>query len=290
MFADVSGSSALYQQMSNGDAKAIIDHAIEVMSSETEAHHGRVIKTIGDEVMASFDCADDACQTALAIQYRCSRSPELTSLSIRIGMDFGPTLLSNNDLFGDTVNDAAYISHIARGNQILISAAMHQSLQQVFKDLSQEFDNVRLKGHNERSRIYRLEWEPPTLSQNPTTVMSIADITQTLDKNALYLTCSNKQVAIYPEQTPYIIGRDQNNSHLHISSDLASRDHCHILYRRGKYVLVEHSTNGTFVTQPHQAEIYLRREELPLAGQGSFSIGQSGQKPNAFIINYSTKN
>lgn len=289
MFADVSGSSALYKQAGNQQAKTIIDGAIALMTSETEAHNGTVVKTIGDEIMARFDCASDACQTAMAIQYKCSRSAELSNLSIRIGMDFGPTLLDKNDVFGNTVNDAAFIAHISRGTQILLSGAMVDALEQAFACLCQEFDNIQIKGHSSKSTIYRLQWEAPAQSQSETTVMSITDLTQKLNDDALILTANQQTISITPDQTPFIIGRDTDCTHLHVSVGLASRDHCHIVYRRGKYVLVDNSTNGTFVTQADQAEIYLRREELPLMSSGSFSIGQSAQQPDAQIITYNTK-
>lgn len=289
MFADVSGSSALYKQAGNQQAKAIIDGAITLMTTETLAHNGVVVKTIGDEIMARFDCASDACQTAMAIQYKCARSAELYDLSIRIGMDFGPTLLDNNDVFGNTVNDAAFIAHISRGKQILLSGAMVDALEQAFASLCQEFDSVQIKGHSSKSTIYRLQWQAPAQSQSETTVMSISALTQKLNDDALVLTSDNQTITITPDQTPFIIGRDTACTHLHVSVGLASREHCHIVYRRGKYVLVDNSTNGTFVTQANQSEIYLRREELPLMSTGSFSIGQSAQQSGVQIITYTTK-
>lgn len=289
MFADVSGSSALYKDVGNVEAKATIDHAIALMSEQTTAHRGCVVKTIGDEIMARFDCAEDACHTAMAIQHHCSRSQELANLTIRIGMDFGPTLLDRDDIFGDTVNDAAFIAHIARGNQILLSDTMRQTLRADIISLCQEFDRLQIKGHRNKTAIYRLEWEAPTQSHGATTVMSIKDITQQLNENALILVCNGESTSIPPDQTPFVIGRDQHNTHLHISAGLASRDHCHIDYRRGKFVLVDHSTNGTFVKLPNQAEIYLRREELPLMGQGSISIGQSAQQPGSQVLTFNCK-
>lgn len=289
MFADVSGSSALYKQVGNQQAKAIIDAAITLMTAETEKHQGIVVKTIGDEIMARFDCASDACQTAMAIQYKCVRAAELSNLSIRIGMDYGPTLLDKNDLFGNTVNDAAFIAHISRGKQILLSGAMVDALEQAFATLCQQFDSIQIKGHSSKSTIYRLQWEAPAQSQGETTVMSINALTQKLNENALVLTTNNQTITITPDQTPFIIGRDTDCTHLHVSVGLASRDHCHIVYRRGKYVLLDNSTNGTFVTPANQAEIYLRREELPLMTSGSFSLGQSAQQADAQIITYNAK-
>jgi adenylate cyclase len=159
MFADVSGSSALYKRVGNEEAKAIIDDAVQFMSTITIVNEGTVVKTIGDEIMARFDTADQACEAAIAIQMRCVREPNLKNLGIRIGMAFGDTLLSHNDVFGDTVNDAAFVAHIARGNQIVITQSFMDQLTRQLQQDCQLFDRVSIKGEKEKTVIYRVEWE-----------------------------------------------------------------------------------------------------------------------------------
>lgn len=55
----------------------------------------------------------------------------------------------------------------------------------------------------------------------------------------------------------------------------ASRIHATIERRRDKWVLIDHSTNGTFVTFAGERELRLHREELILRGDGIISFGQS---------------
>jgi adenylate cyclase len=106
-------------------------------------------------------------------------------------------------------------------------------------------------------------------------VMPIHDVTRFVDKFQLKLTVNEKTISLLPEQTPYQIGRDPHKAQLLIENDVASREHCHIEFRRGKYVLVDHSTNGTYVYLDDQTPIYLRREELPLQGHGYIGLGQT---------------
>lgn len=289
MFADVSGSSALYKQQGNISAKRSIDKALSLMRDITLKNNGVVVKTIGDEVMARFDTPDDACTAATAIQQYChSQASEEDSLAIRIGMDFGHTLLDGDDVFGDTVNDAAYVSQIARPNQIVITQAMVDALPAIMRLNCQEFDRVNIKGEDSKSLIYRLVWEQPatTEEQGATTVMEINHITQKINTRQLQLDFNQQVFAVTPEDVPFIIGRDHRKSHLHVDSSLASRDHCHIVLRRGKFVLVDHSTNGTYVKIPDQAEMYLRREEIPLQGEGTISIGRRAQQDKELTITY----
>jgi len=190
MFADVSGSSLLYKQQGNIVAKRNIDIALDIMRDITLENRGVVVKTIGDEVMARFSTPEDACSAATAIQRECQQTyaddPE-NELAIRIGMDFGHTLLDGDDVFGDTVNDAAYVSQIARPNQIVITQAMVDALPINLRDNCQEFDRVNIKGEDSKSLIYRLVWERPssTAEQYATTVMEINHVTQKINTRRL---------------------------------------------------------------------------------------------------------
>ena len=286
MFADVSGSSGLYKNIGNEQAKAIIDQAIEFMTALTIVHEGTRVKTIGDEIMARFNRASDACETATAIQLRCAKEPQLKDLGVRIGIAYGAALVTHNDVFGDTVNDAAYVAHIARANQIVLTQSLVDELDQTQRQDCQMFDRVNIKGEHEKTLIYRLDWERSGKNNRATQVMSLQDITRFVTNFQLSLWVQEREIQILPDITPYRIGRDPEKSQLLIESDLASRDHCHIEFRRGKYVLVDHSTNGTYVRGDDQTEFYLRREELPLQGSGIISLGHTTQQNSEWLIGY----
>jgi len=282
MFADVSGSSALYKRLGNLRAKRSVDTTIAMMSEITQEHGGTVVKTLGDEIMARFETSCQACAAAIAIQ----RAGRHTSNSLRIGLAFGPALVETDDVFGETVNDAACVAHIARANQVVLTQSVADQLTGELHQRCQEFDRIAVKGDTEHSLIYRLQWETLTQDHSATKVMSIDEISGHLSGFQLTLEVAQQTLTIHPEQTPYVIGRDPQNAHLHIESGRASRDHCHIIFRRGKFVLVDHSTNGTYVNGPEQPEIYLRREEFPLFGTGTIAIGQSAQAQDPWLIHY----
>jgi len=276
MFADVSGSSVLYKRVGNEAAKATIDDAVQFMTALTIVHEGTVVKTIGDEIMARFDLVSQACEAAIAIQQRSIKEPRLKDLGIRIGMAYGDVLITPNDVFGDRVNDAACVAHIARANQIVITQSVVDAMDTALRRDCQMFDRINIKGDTEKTLIYRLEWEHSSHDNRATMVMAIHDITRYVDKFQLELVVNDRTILLLPEQTPFQIGRDPHKSQLLIENELASREHCHIEFRRGKYVLSDHSTNGTYVYLDDQSPpIYLRREELPLQGQGFIGLGQT---------------
>lgn len=286
MFADVSGSSALYKRVGNEQAKAIIDEAVHFMTAITIVNEGTVVKTIGDEIMARFNEGYQACEAAVAIQRRCVREPHLKDLGIRIGIAYGDVLITHNDVFGDRVNDAACVAHIARANQIVITQSVVDSLGSSLKRDCQMFDRINIKGETEHTLIYRLEWENSGKDNRATMVMPIHDLASFVEKFQLMLHVDCRNILLLPEQTPYHIGRDPVKAHLLVEHELASREHCHIEFRRGKYVLVDHSTNGTYVYLEEQNPIYLRREELPLQGEGQIALGQKIDSGSTCIIRF----
>ncbi len=102
----------------------------------------------------------------------------------------------------------------------------------------------------------------------------------------LYLTYHNTIKEINPKSGDFIIGRSRQ-SNITVNSDLASRQHARIVYRKGKYVLIDQSTNGTFVKTQGGKEVYVQGEELPLSGSGFISLGKSVTVDNEHIIYFS---
>ncbi|MBN4075058.1 adenylate/guanylate cyclase domain-containing protein [Gammaproteobacteria bacterium AH-315-E17] len=291
MFADISGSSPLYKQLGDNKANFLIQKLLSMMTNITTKHHGKVIKTIGDEVMTCFDKTDSATEAAREMQDSCRKFQSNMALKLRIGIDTGGIICEHNDLFGETVNNAAYLTGIAKSGKILLSKNAFNSLNLKAQKLCYEYDNVVLKGHTLKTKIFRMHWEQKTDENfNDATVhMGIQSFTRAAKLNRLELTYQSQKYILTTDMEPFTIGRNTGISSLFISNSFVSRDHCQIIFRRGKFILCDTSTNGTYVTQNNQREIYLRREELPLTGQGIVSIGQSVRRAGDDVLGYTLK-
>ncbi|WP_144392807.1 adenylate/guanylate cyclase domain-containing protein [Pleionea sediminis] len=286
LFADVSGSSALYKSEGNAKAKARIDKILKVMVFNTRKFEGRVVKTIGDEIMACFDDSEKACKAAMAIQQEVESSEEGMQLGVRIGIGFGKTIEDSSDLFGEAVNDAAFVTGIARSSQILLTDSVIAQLPEAIRSVTQEYDQVAIKGASNHSTIHRLFWKTPSAGFSDTQVFSSKDVSDHLDESHIHLTFKNERFCLTVNDTPYVIGRSTQQVSLFIDSELVSREHCQIVYRRGKFVLIDHSTNGTYIKPDEAQEIYLRREELPLLGGGTISLGASHNSDDGVTIRF----
>lgn len=272
MFADIAGSTALYHQLGDEQANAIIHEVIDMMSDVTKKNSGKVVKTIGDEVMCHFSKADYAFTTASVIQEMLQNRPKVNGIKVkvRIGMHTGQALLrEDGDVFGDAVNVAAHVADIARGSQIITTKDTIDSLSAIFQGCCREFDRIPLKGKSEETVICEVLWEADDEMRMSTMINFIDTIPSA---KQLHLKHQEEELVINPDSPTVTLGRG-TQCDLVINSSHASRTHAKIEFRRGKFVIIDQSTNGTFVKNDDGKEVYLRREDLPLMGNGVISLG-----------------
>ncbi len=95
VFADVVGSTQLYDRFGDTKASETVAQCLDVMKDATHQYNGTVIKTIGDEVMSTFPTVEEAMGAAVMMQSRISaenREEDRIAVSIRIGCHYGPVV------------------------------------------------------------------------------------------------------------------------------------------------------------------------------------------------------
>jgi hypothetical protein len=291
MFADVAGSTAMYQNMGDDLARERISKSLDALISISKRHSGKLVKTIGDEILVYFMDPDMAMIAARAIQETMEddRTPETIGVSIRIGMQYGSAILENNDIFGDTVNVAARIASIARARQILCTKELAFLIQN--EDLinrSRPFDRLRVKGREDPIDIYLFNWEQESDVTNMATASSFTNPARHYQATTLILTCGKKKIDIPNTTTSFLVGRG-TDCELVIQGELISRYHSKLEHRRGKFIISDQSTNGTFIKNRDGLEIFLRREELALYGEGFISLGKKVDHTDIDLIHFSSE-
>ncbi len=106
------------------------------------------------------------------------------------------------------------------------------------------------------------------------------------DRQQLYLTYHERIKEMTSRDESIILGRSSKCDFI-IESDCASRQHATLVYRRGKFIVSDHSTNGTFIKPQGGKEIYIHREDYPLSGSGFISLGESISVDNEHLVYYS---
>ena len=272
LFADVSGSTKLYETAGDQVAKAAIDQCIRIMRDCTDAAKGRVIKTIGDEVMSTFPSADTAADAAIEMQSAISELKPVgnSKIGIRIGFNWGPIVEADGDIFGDAVNVASRLSHVAVKGQIITARDTVMLMSPMLKSATRKITNIQIKGKAAEVEVYELMWQQ---SEDATTMAAARSVYKS-KKTTLRLVLQGQEHLLSDELTAVSMGRDAT-AELVIKDRMASRSHGKIERRLDKFVLTDHSANGTFVMVDGDKEIVLRREEFTLRGRGWIAFGQS---------------
>jgi len=286
LFSDVAGSTQIYDKFGDAKANHIINKALTMMTEIVMQHNGALIKTIGDEVMCRFSDINDAIEAACEINKSLDRNPPTQEIiiAVRTGLHWGPALLQEDgDLFGDMVNVAARMTGIAQARQIITTEDAVSQLNDKLKLKCREFDRTEVKGKSAPMVIYEVVWEP----QDVTIISPILNNTQqTSEIKPLDISYQNFHKTVSSISGAISIGRSAQCD-LVVQSPLASRNHASISYNRGKFILTDQSTNGTYVQLNSGKQFYLRRENLPISENGLISLGTKFSPENRHIIHFS---
>jgi len=268
LFADVSGSTKLYETVGDAGALEAIGRCLGLVRIACEGQGGRVVKTIGDEIMAVFPAADQAAEAAAEMQARISEQPPVgrTRLAIRVGFHFGPAIAVDGDVFGDSVNVAARMTALAKGEQVILSASTAGALSPLVRARVREIDSLTVKGKLQEIGIFELMWQGADAD-----LTSLA-MRPTRRPSRLQLRHGLREILLDDDHPNLTLGRDVQNDVV-VADRMASRMHARIERRRDKFVLIDQSSNGTYVTVEGEPEIHLRREELILRGRGHVCFG-----------------
>jgi len=284
MFADISDSTSLYQKLGDSAARNIVNACLQVINGVLARYEGRLVKTIGDEVMCVFPDADLAVLAASDMQAQVSATkPGNYPVAIHVGLHYGPVLVEENDVFGDTVNVAAYLRAAATAEQILTTDAIERCLTAALKTCVRPIFNAVLKGSEQESTVYQVLWR--TDRTDLTDVNLQPNKMMPGDTGALLVTLDEERVRVDQWRTGIVIGRSKDCD-LVVTDNFASRRHLSIKLVRTHFYLFDHSINGTFVTLGSGEEVHVLRRELLLDGSGEIYVGRSRVERPAGVITF----
>jgi adenylate cyclase len=286
LFADVVGSTRLYDLMGDVRAREMVGICIEVMRSATEQRQGTVIKTMGDEVMATFPGADAALNAAAQMQQQISTHAQLKvdgqPVAIRIGCHFGPVMLENRDVFGAAVHTANRMTSQAKAGQIVTTAATVEKLSPEWRAACRQIDVATLKGQGNEVTLFEVLWQSEDVTSM---VPGISIESRPARTMRLRLRCDEREVVVDERHSSITIGRAEDNDVV-VKGNLISRLHARIEINRNKFVLIDQSTNGTFVQSSDGEESFVRRDSLQIKGQGMIGLGRLPEQGSPTTIRF----
>ena len=274
LFADVSGSTKLFETRGDVEARRLVAAMLGALAEVTARHGGRVIKTIGDEIMCTFPGAMQGLLCAVDMQKRIAHDPDFArdKLAIRIGLHHGEALIEENDVYGDAVNTAARMAALAKREQVITTASTINLLTNVGMLRTRAVGQARVAGKLQPIDIVDVQWQEDT--SNVTMVQRAIRLDAGGAKAKLLLRYRGQVLEMDALSQPFTLGRDTASS-LVVEAEWVSRNHAMIEYKRGYFVISDRSTNGTYVKVGDADELRLHRDEVHLRKSGSISLGQT---------------
>jgi len=288
VFADVVGSTQLYESLGNDVAREIVHRCVALMKEATLEFGGKAIKTMGDEVMSTFATADEAMQSACQMQQRIEASnlsgDEALRVAIRIGCHFGLVTEEQQDIFGAAVHTANRMTSQAKAGQIITTESTVGLLGDEWQGLVRQIGVTTLRGQSEEVSLFEVLWQP----DEATGMLPKLDFggDGQIQTEKLSLRFNGQMLELTPDGMQQVsLGRADDND-VTIKGNLISRIHARIEVKKNRFLLIDQSTNGTFVHRDDGEEVYVRRDSAQLTGSGLIGLGRVAVKDTPLAVEY----
>jgi class 3 adenylate cyclase len=288
LFADVVGSTRLFEVLGDLTARDKVALCVDIMRGATEQRGGSVVKTMGDEILATFEDCDKAMDAAVQMQVAIEAHPELDvagqQIAIRIGCHFGPVVLETRDVFGAAVHTANRMTSQAKAGQIIITDSIYARLSDDWRAIARQVDVAVPRGQQGEVTIFEVLWQHGDTTSMLPMIATITEQHRTFRIRLKYL--GQELVLDDRERASATLGRGQEND-LVIKGNLVSRLHARIEAGKNRFMLIDESTNGSFVQGQNGDDAFVRRDAIPLKGKGVIGLGRVPEPQSYHTVEFS---
>ena len=279
VFADISGSTALYEALGNERAAAVVTTLTQVIAATVVEHGGRVVKTLGDGVLGIFSQPQPAAQAMVTLlrqhQHWAATQSQALQLPIRVGVASGVVVQVDGDCYGDAVNVAARLCERAGHNEIWLTDTTVDGLA-VPSGLSLvRMGRIEVRGKSEPLTAYLLEWSEDEETDSQTMHADLVSSFSGLGAvtGEIQLAWKDHSRFFTSVNGPVVVGRAMG-SDLYIHDPRVSRQHARVEWCQGAFELTDLSSFGTWVRfDGSDTLVHLRRDSCLLHGSGEIALG-----------------
>lgn len=291
LFADLRGSTALYETLGNAEATSVVTHTVTSLARAVPACGGEVIKTLGDGLMAVFDTPADgfaaAQQMHEALELLVTRGRErgasagLRNLRLQVGLARGEVVEMGGDCFGDAVNVAARLIDHAGDNETLVTVDVLNGVPFELHSRFRSLDRLALRGRAEPVQVHVLVKR----RSSDAAVTQFGDVSISGKPEGLRLTWNNVSRLFDNQLLPAVLGRSPEVNFC-VDDSRVSRSHARVDWYSGSFQLTDLSYNGTYVRFNDGEIVSLRRGSCTLHGSGTIGLGASPTDPGAACVRF----
>lgn len=294
VFADLFGSTGVFESLGNAKATEAVTEATAWVAEKVAANGGRVIKLLGDGVLATFDQSLNAITAVVDIQrsyqLRLAKLPPQLYMPLRIGVVRGDVMLVDDDCYGDAVNIASRLSEITGPHQIWVNDQAIENSPERHDVHYRLLGPIAIRGRSEPCTVYQIEWKEEQNSeyftiQNPANLASPKN--GDILGGQIVLSHNDMQQTFHAFEMPIHLGRIRKIDFI-VNDPRVSRTHARIEWRNGSFLMVDESSYGSWVRfSGGGADLMLRRDECVLHGEGQIALGTSFSDPSAPVVSFS---
>jgi len=274
LFADVSGSTRLYEQYGDTIARADLAACIQLLADIANGFDGETIKTIGDEIMCAFEDPVKAALTATEMQAGLLKASDddqfkMGILHIKIGWHYGAVNWRGEELIGEAPVAAQQVISRAKADEILTTRQSIDALPPAMFPGWHCIDRIEAEAWDGELEVCKIPWEQ---TGEETQISSIPMAQMMPPKAEMTLDYKGTVFRVNAQQTRCRIGRGRD-ADLRVQGNFTSRQHAEITYRNGRFNLRDESVNGIVIVEDNGNLKRLRREEDVLSGSGLIGFG-----------------
>jgi class 3 adenylate cyclase len=280
VFADLTGSTGVFETLGNAKATQAITRLTDWMGTVCTSRRGHVVKNLGDGVLMVFVNNDDAVEAVTEMQRahteRIKTWPEKIKMHLQIGLARGEVIEQSGDYFGDAVNVASRLSDLSGPDQILGTDTMTNELPSDTLVRFRSLGAMDIRGRNESCMVYRVEWQNEVLTDFFTVPAGLTPSPfgkPAPQIGAIAMSWLDVEATFTSTQLPIHIGRVAETQFV-VNDPRVSRVHAKLIWRAGKFYLEDMSSYGTWVRfTGSDAIVALRRQECLLPVSGEIALG-----------------
>jgi class 3 adenylate cyclase len=290
LFADLRGSTGLYETLGNAEASAVVTHAVSQIGRAVDECSGKLIKTLGDGLMAVFPSPRDGVKAAgrmhdflekVVSRGKRQSSPGLRGLRMQVALARGEVVEMGGDCFGDAVNVAARLLDHAGDNETLITAEVLEGLPSQQKSRFRSLDLITVRGRAEPVHVHVLD--QPEAGDVAT---QFGEVVHNAVPDGIRLVWLDLDRVFDIESMPIVLGRSTQATYC-ITDGRVSRSHARIEWNGGSFSVTDLSYNGTYVRFGSSGEtVSLKRGGCTLHGSGMIGLGSPPVDPAAPVVRF----
>ena len=293
LFADLRGSTSLYERLGNAEATSVVTHTVAELAKSVTERGGQVVKTLGDGLMAVFEASIPAMQAAAQMQDTLEllvtrgsahgASAGLRALRLQVALARGEIVEMGGDCFGDAVNVAARLLDHAGDNEILLTDVVFAGLPREQQQRFRSLDWMHLRGRAEPVHVHLLGGKRASSDVVATAFGAVAP---SAEPDGIRLIWQRTNRVYSSLRLPVVLGRSPQTAFC-VDDSRVSRQHARLDWHGGVFSLADLSYNGTYVRFASEDEVVsLRRGTCTLHGNGLIGLGGSPADPTSATVQF----